>query len=126
MLDPSDLLHGSPECTPSETSGLFSQDMSTGTSIPSAANQEKTVASQLDLKQRSSKVHGLDIHSCLQFLLELYGTLLSVNNKTPLMQLNETVKSVNPFPSPFPLHSLNFLLSKHLLLAYLMLLFISI
>ncbi|XP_064630020.1 huntingtin-like [Lineus longissimus] len=47
-------------------------------------------------KQRSSSLSGLDVHSCLQFLLELYSQWLSpgANPKTPLMQLNETVKSV--------------------------------
>jgi huntingtin len=51
------------------------------------------------MKQRSSSLSGLDVHSCLQFLLELYSQWLSpgANPKTPLMQLNETVKSVRNF-----------------------------
>ncbi|XP_055860312.1 huntingtin-like [Biomphalaria glabrata] len=39
---------------------------------------------------------GLDIHSCLQFLLELYGAWLHLENnpKPPLMLLNAVVKSM--------------------------------
>ncbi|XP_053407184.1 huntingtin-like isoform X2 [Mercenaria mercenaria] len=39
---------------------------------------------------------GLDVHSCLQFLLDLYRQWLipNSNNKPPLMLLNEVIKSV--------------------------------
>ena len=42
-------------------------------------------------------VSGLDIHSCLQLLLELYGQVVAPNAtpKVPLMQLTETIKSVS-------------------------------
>ncbi|XP_074640755.1 huntingtin-like [Tubulanus polymorphus] len=48
------------------------------------------------MKERSSSISGLDIHSCLQFLMELYQQLLApnANPKTPLMQLNEVLKSM--------------------------------
>ncbi|ELT98253.1 hypothetical protein CAPTEDRAFT_220329 [Capitella teleta] len=54
------------------------------------------MTSPTEVKERSSKVSGLDIHSCLQFLLELYGTILSPGSspRIPLMQLNEALKSV--------------------------------
>ena len=47
-------------------------------------------------KTRSSVIGGLDIHSCLQFLLDLYGQVLSplATPRTPLMQLNATIRSV--------------------------------
>ena len=53
----------------------------------------------MERKERASAVSGLDIHSCLQFLLEQFGQFLlpSATPKVPLMQLNETVKSVNLF-----------------------------
>ena len=40
---------------------------------------------------------GLDVHSCLQFLLDLYRQWLIPNssNKPPLMLLNEVIKSVS-------------------------------
>ena len=47
--------------------------------------------------ERSVSLSGLDIHSCLQFLLELYGAWLHVDNnpKPPLMLVNAVVKSVS-------------------------------
>lgn len=47
--------------------------------------------------ERSVSLSGLDIHSCLQFLLELYGAWLHVENnpKPPLMLVNAVVKSVS-------------------------------
>ena len=52
-------------------------------------------------KTRSSVIGGLDIHSCLQFLLDLYGQVLSplVTPRTPLMQLNATIRSVGRSPA---------------------------
>ena len=48
-------------------------------------------------RERSVSLSGLDIHSCLQFLLELYGAWLHVDNspKPPLMLVNAVVKSVS-------------------------------
>ena len=59
--------------------------------------------SNLERKERSSAVSGLDIHSCLQFLLEQFGQFLAPNAapRVPLMQLNETVKSVSTSTSCF-------------------------
>ena len=53
----------------------------------------------MERKERASAVSGLDIHSCLQFLLEQFGQFLLPNAtpKVPLMQLNETVKSVSDY-----------------------------
>ena len=50
-------------------------------------------------RERSISLSGLDIHSCLQFLLELYGAWLHVDNspKPPLMLVNAVVKSVSFF-----------------------------
>ncbi|XP_076466851.1 LOW QUALITY PROTEIN: huntingtin-like [Babylonia areolata] len=47
-------------------------------------------------RERSVSLSGLDIHSCLQFLLELYGAWLHVDNspKPPLMLINAVVKSM--------------------------------
>ncbi|KAK7109044.1 hypothetical protein V1264_013160 [Littorina saxatilis] len=47
-------------------------------------------------RERSISLSGLDIHSCLQFLLELYGAWLHVDNnpKPPLMLVNGVVKSM--------------------------------
>ena len=52
-------------------------------------------------KTRSSVIGGLDIHSCLQFLLDLYGQVLSplATPRTPLMQLNATIRSVGRSPA---------------------------
>lgn len=46
--------------------------------------------------ERSVSLSGLDIHSCLQFLLELYGAWLHTDNnpKPPLMLVNAVVKSM--------------------------------
>lgn len=48
-------------------------------------------------KERALTSSGLDINSCLQFLLELYGQWLSptASPKPPLMLRNEIVKSVS-------------------------------
>lgn len=48
-------------------------------------------------RERSSSTSGLDLHSCLQFLLDLYGQFLSPTTtpRVPLAQLNATVKSVS-------------------------------
>lgn len=50
----------------------------------------------LERKERASAISGLDIHSCLQFLLEQFEQFLSpsASPRVALMQLNETVKSV--------------------------------
>lgn len=47
--------------------------------------------------ENKASVSGLDIHSCLQLLLDLYGQWLApnANPKTPLMLLNAVVKSVS-------------------------------
>ncbi|XP_029645621.1 huntingtin isoform X2 [Octopus sinensis] len=47
-------------------------------------------------RERSISVSGLDIHSCLQFLLELYGQWLSptAKPKPPPMLVNAVVKSI--------------------------------
>ncbi|GFO37998.1 huntingtin-like [Plakobranchus ocellatus] len=45
---------------------------------------------------RSVNHCGLDVHSCLQFLLELYGAWLHIDNspKPPLMLINSVLKSM--------------------------------
>ncbi|KAL3864910.1 hypothetical protein ACJMK2_006556 [Sinanodonta woodiana] len=47
-------------------------------------------------RDHTSSLAGLDVHSCLQFLLDLYGQWLppGASPKPPLMLLNEIVKSV--------------------------------
>ena len=64
----------------------------TASSVQRGADRSPSVSSH----ERSAAVSGLDIHSCLQFLLELYGQFLAPNAEphVPLMQLNETIKSV--------------------------------
>ena len=52
--------------------------------------------------ERKSKGSDLDLYSCLHFLLELYGQLLSADSApgVPLMQLNQTIQSVSYLFSP--------------------------
>ncbi len=71
----------------------------------------------MDKKDRAAVTSGLDIHSCLQFLLEQFGQFLLPNTtpRVPLMQLNETVKSVSD--NCFMI--LDFVLSNHKILIYL-------
>ncbi|KAK3589444.1 hypothetical protein CHS0354_020780 [Potamilus streckersoni] len=47
-------------------------------------------------RDHASSLAGLDVHSCLQFLLDLYGQWLppGASPRPPLMLLNEIVKSV--------------------------------
>lgn len=92
MLDPNQFLLDSGSDTTTDTTGSSSVE-SPQTILPPVAR----VTVDPEMRERSSVVGGLDINSCLQFLLELYGQLLSptANPKTPLMQLNETIKSVS-------------------------------
>ncbi|XP_013398873.1 huntingtin [Lingula anatina] len=57
-------------------------------------DQELSVA--MTTRGRSSSHSGLDLHSCVQFLVDLYGQWLTpgVTPRTPLMLINQTVKSV--------------------------------
>ena len=50
-------------------------------------------------RERSVTASGLDIHSCLQFLQELYGQWMAPNSilRPPLMLRNEVVKSVSDY-----------------------------
>ncbi|KAK2140534.1 hypothetical protein NP493_5718g00007 [Ridgeia piscesae] len=74
--------------TGSSTTGLLQPLRSRSVSPPSPLTDAA--------KTRSSVIGGLDIHSCLQFLLDLYGQVLSplATPRTPLMQLNATIRSV--------------------------------
>ena len=79
--------------TGSSTTGLLQPLRSRSVSPPSPLTDAA--------KTRSSVIGGLDIHSCLQFLLDLYGQVLSplATPRTPLMQLNATIRSVGQSPA---------------------------
>ena len=49
------------------------------------------------MREQTSNLGDLDVHSCLQFLLELYRQWLlpGANGKPALMLLNEVIKSVS-------------------------------
>ena len=66
---------------------------------PPMQRKKQTLSSTDGGRERSISVSGLDIHSCLQFLLELYGQWLSPNAKPrpPPMLVNAVVKSVSLF-----------------------------
>ena len=53
--------------------------------------------SPMETRERSLALSGLDIHSCLQFLQELYGPWMACDGTTkpPLMLLNAAVRSVS-------------------------------
>ena len=53
-------------------------------------------------RERSVSLSGLDIHSCLQFLMELYGAWLHVDNnpKPPLMLVNAVAVSYTHLTLP--------------------------
>lgn len=75
-----------------------SSSIDSPSSAPPPLPAVRSSAAQSGLKQeRSSRLSGLDIHSCLQFLLELYEALLSplASPRTPLVLLNETLRSVS-------------------------------
>ena len=74
-----------------------SSDSATDTSPDSPAPPFPQQPTAPKIEPRSAETGGLDIHSCLQFLLELYGQFLSPSAtvRVPLLQLNETVKSVS-------------------------------
>lgn len=63
---------------------------------PPMQRKKQTLSSTDGGRERSISVSGLDIHSCLQFLLELYGQWLSPNAKPrpPPMLVNAVVKSI--------------------------------
>lgn len=63
---------------------------------PPLPSQQQFPLISIDKRERTVSLSGLDIHSCLQFLLELYGQWLSPNSilKPPLMLKTEVVKSV--------------------------------
>lgn len=63
---------------------------------PPLPSQQQFPLISIDKRERTVSLSGLDIHSCLQFLLELYGQWLSPNSilKPPLMLKTEVVKSL--------------------------------
>lgn len=89
MLDPNQILQDSGSDT---TTGTDSTVDSPRQIYPPLHQ----VSMPAETRERSALVSGLDIHSCLQLLLELYGQVLTANpqQRVSLMQLNETIKSV--------------------------------
>ncbi|ESO95031.1 hypothetical protein LOTGIDRAFT_160793 [Lottia gigantea] len=82
---------GSLETTHSES------DTTDSTESPQHDLKKPHIAlSNMESKDRSMSINGLDINSCLQFISELYGPWLSTesSNKPPLMLLNAVVKSM--------------------------------
>ncbi|RUS73694.1 hypothetical protein EGW08_018541 [Elysia chlorotica] len=67
----------------------------TAATSPSGASTGSGGAVKLE-SNRSVNHCGLDVHSCLQFLLELYGAWLHIDNnpKPPLMLINSFLKSM--------------------------------
>ncbi|KAK3095770.1 hypothetical protein FSP39_018831 [Pinctada imbricata] len=61
-----------------------------------ASVQQQFALISFDKRERTISSSGLDIHSCLQFLLELYSQWMTPNSilKPPLMLRNEVVKSI--------------------------------
>lgn len=73
-----------------------SPDQEHAENAPPLQSQQQFPLISIDKRERTVSLSGLDIHSCLQFLLELYGQWLSPNSilKPPLMLKTEVVKSV--------------------------------
>ncbi|XP_041368406.1 huntingtin-like isoform X2 [Gigantopelta aegis] len=83
--------------------GLVDTNMSESDTTDSADSpQHETTGktsvgtSTMGTRERSLALSGLDIHSCLQFLQELYGPWLSCDGTTkpPLMLLNAAIRSI--------------------------------
>ncbi|XP_061171379.1 huntingtin-like isoform X1 [Saccostrea echinata] len=75
---------------------LNSPEQENPENAPPPPIQQQFPLVNIEKRERSISLSGLDIHSCLQFLLELYGQWLSPNSilKPPLMLKNEVVKSL--------------------------------
>nr|XP_022340193.1 huntingtin-like isoform X2 [Crassostrea virginica] len=73
-----------------------SPDQENTENAPPTPPQQQFPLVSIEKRERSISLSGLDIHSCLQFLLEMYGQWLSPNSilKPPLMLKNEVVKSL--------------------------------
>ncbi|XP_005093645.2 huntingtin [Aplysia californica] len=80
--------------SPDSTAGQAAAETTPSATSPSSGSG--SASSPEGVSSRSVSRCGLDIHSCLQFLLELYGAWLHVDNspKPPLMLLNSVVKSM--------------------------------
>ncbi|CAL1538264.1 unnamed protein product [Lymnaea stagnalis] len=91
-------LVGSLDTNLSNSDTTDSLDSPTGRGDMAATSPSSASSSSGGRLSTARSVHhcGLDIHSCLQFLLELYGAWLHIDNnpKPPLMLLNSVVKSM--------------------------------
>ena len=70
-------------------------DSETGSSEPPPATD---TSSMLPTPTRSSQCYGLDIHSCLQLLTDVYGSTLlpsQLGPSVPITLFNETIRSVS-------------------------------
>ena len=76
---------------------LSHSDSETGSSVAAAGSTLALTVSQ-PTPTRSSQSYGLDIHSCLQLLIDVYGSTLLPSQSSPSVPItlfNETIRSVS-------------------------------
>ncbi|XP_033756060.1 huntingtin-like [Pecten maximus] len=79
----------------SDTTDSLDSPTTDSPDTPGRSRQQFPLLSfERERRERSVNLSGLDIHSCLQFLLELYGQWMLTNPRPPLMLKNEVVKSI--------------------------------
>lgn len=91
-------------------------DAETDSSVTAAAANTGTNTLSLTVHQptptRSSQRYGLDIHSCLQLLIDVYGSTLlpsqSGGPSVPITLFNETIRSVRSLTDCFSLPVVNY------------------
>jgi hypothetical protein len=86
--------------SPSSDSGASSSDTATFEMTDASVSYRSQLINQMSFGTaalRSAQRCELDIHSCLQLLLDVYGnTILSTLN-APIAVLNETIRSVSVY-----------------------------
>ncbi|XP_060084449.1 huntingtin-like [Ylistrum balloti] len=79
----------------SDTTDSMESPTTDSPDTPGRSRQQFPLLSfERERRERSVNFSGLDIHSCLQFLLELYGQWMLTTPRPPLMLKNEVVKSI--------------------------------
>ena len=78
-------------------------DSEIGSLDPATVNAGNTLASvSQPMPSRSSQNYGLDIHSCIQLLIDVYGSTLLPSQSgasVPITLFNETIRSVSSSPA---------------------------
>lgn len=83
--------------SPSSDSGASSSDTATFDMTDTSAAIRSPISNRISFGTaalRSAQRCELDIHSCLQLLLDVYGSTILSTMNAPIAVLNETIRSV--------------------------------